>query len=166
MDLNSDRPIISKIRQHLFLGNSSAARDVKILNDYKIERIVSATNELSQIPPTRFCINTNIARVIFPIVDGAFQDPNEELISFIFPWMRKAEKKGASILVHCGAGVSRSPSLVITYLVWCGIHFNIAVEKVSLSHELANPNPKVLSSFLNCINMPLPDSYRNWWQTV
>jgi atypical dual specificity phosphatase len=59
-------------------------------------------------------------------------------------WMRAELDKqpSARILVHCKAGVSRSASLVIAYLIMeHGYTYDAALAEVRERREIANPNP-------------------------
>mmetsp|Transcript_3384 Transcript_3384/g.4209 ORF Transcript_3384/g.4209 Transcript_3384/m.4209 type:complete len:94 (+) Transcript_3384:208-489(+) len=55
-------------------------------------------------------------------------------------FLRRARERGA-VLVHCAAGISRSASLVIAYLIrYHRMDFEEAFEHVKLGRNFINPN--------------------------
>lgn len=60
-----------------------------------------------------------------------------------------ARSGGRSILVHCAAGVSRSSTAVLAYLmVYEGIGWSAALEIIKKSRPSANPHPLLLRSLM------------------
>ena len=145
------RSVISKITDTLYLGNATTASNPKILREFGIMRIVSVTDEPLHRPPHAFCVQNGIAQIIYPIPDAVFEDPNENLVKAAFPWVKDAAEKNERVFVHCRAGVSRSASFVITYLMWLGLDFDSALIHTFTAHPYAAPLKEVLQTFLTLL---------------
>ena len=175
LDSTPYKPFISYIQPYLYLGNfEAAANPISIINS-DIELIVSVTDKPEHRPSKNFCEEMHLNQILFEIPDAVFQDTEKRLTKIIFPAMAKSETNKQNMLVHCLASVSRSPSLVITYLMTQGMNFNDAFLSVMANHPLAAPAPEVLNSFLQCINAGLPEYYAEicrarrsqlWWKKM
>ncbi|XP_065347521.1 dual specificity protein phosphatase 10 [Cloeon dipterum] len=101
---------ISRILPHLYLGNASDARDRQKLADHSISRILAiSADEESPVQPL-------LETKIIAATDNCSQNMKqffEEAFSFI----EAARKKGERVLLHCQAGVSRSPTIAIAYMM-------------------------------------------------
>ena len=96
------------IKEKLYLGNYDFALNDELLMKKNISCILVCGNELECVFPNKFKyfkidLNDYIESSILPYIDKCIQFINEN----------KSEK----IFVHCNAGVSRSPSIIIAYLI-------------------------------------------------
>jgi len=130
-----DPPALHKITDKIYLSNELGAQDFKMLKDRNVTHILVAGNFLQQKFPGHF------KYLQLPINDAASQDLSlyfEEAIKFI----DEAEK----VLVHCYAGVSRSSSMVIAYLMykykWT---YTEAYTHVKKKRTVINPNKGFVS---------------------
>lgn len=160
------QPVISKIREALYLGNQLAAQDENLLLTNGIKRVVSVVEQPNRMPSPELCERLNLwhAQFRIPADEDEFEDEAGEVVNEIFPWIKDGETNLQPVLVHCHGGISRSPSLVITYLVWDGTDFTSALNLVAGEHRLAAPSPPVLKSFLKCTGVDLPQTYSAWLQ--
>lgn len=63
------------------------------------------------------------------------------------------ENKDKKIFVHCNAGVSRSPSIVIAYLIKSlNYSFKEAFNLVKNKRNIINPNEKFIKELQNLVN--------------
>jgi protein-tyrosine phosphatase len=96
------------ITNTLFLGSAKASKDFDSLKEKKITHIVNISGK--QFFPNDFIY-----------IRSHFEDSNNsnilETFDEIFTFMDEAIKSGGRILVHCQGGVSRSPSVVIGFLI-------------------------------------------------
>lgn len=121
----------------LYLGNAAFASDVELLRGLGITHIVNCAKEV----PDYFKGDFNFEYLHLMLDDV----PNENITRF-FELSRKFIKESLDnrkiVLVHCWAGISRSVTVVIYYLVkTLGISVKDALEMVRKCRPIANPNP-------------------------
>jgi protein-tyrosine phosphatase len=107
------RPQMVKNKQiidHLYLGSVGAAYNLDSLKSLKISHILTVCEELPPKYPSEF--NYKIISVT--------DEPSTRLENYFkeaTDFIKSAVTQGSNILVHCFAGVSRSSSIVIAYLI-------------------------------------------------
>lgn len=125
-----------EIEKGLFLGNASHSEDLKSLKKYNIKYILNVTPDL----PNVFERDGHIKYLQIPITDHWSQDlaghfPNA--IKFI----DEARSKGAGVLVHCLAGVSRSVTVTLAYIMFArSLSLNDAFSLVRARKPDVSPN--------------------------
>ncbi|XP_078408041.1 dual specificity protein phosphatase 19 isoform X2 [Cetorhinus maximus] len=94
---------------------------------------------------------------------GYVEDTSLDLkIGVVKPWLMLAsqdvahdyeklkDNKNGIVLVHCNAGVSRSASIAIGYLMWeNGLSFKDAFSIVKNARQTINPNPGFMEQLRN-----------------
>lgn len=126
-------PPITKITDRLYLG-SIEGTDPRILKKYGITHIINAAKDASY--------TTSLPRVNLRLDDV----PEENLFRVLEPskiTIRRilATKPDNKILIHCMAGVSRSASVLIYFLMReRGLSYDQALDFVRLSRPIVNPN--------------------------
>ena len=102
---------MSQILPNLYLGSLKVASDPKFLKEKKIKYILSCG--VFNIPTV---IHKGIKRKEFKLKDN-----NIEPIKFYFweayEWISQAINHGENVLVHCLKGMSRSASIVMSYVM-------------------------------------------------
>lgn len=99
-----------EIVPNLFLGNYLVANDLEYLKVLGITHIINCSVE----HPNYFSNNFNY--LYLPLHD----DTSENIFIYFnksFEFIRDCHKKNGKVLVHCHAGVSRSSTIVIAYLM-------------------------------------------------
>ncbi|XP_058826572.1 dual specificity protein phosphatase Mpk3 isoform X2 [Topomyia yanbarensis] len=125
-----------EIMTGLFLGNASHSEDIKSLKKYNIKYILNVTPDL----PNVFERDGHIKYLQIPITDHWSQDlaghfPNA--IKFI----DEARAKGVGVLVHCLAGVSRSVTVTLAYIMFARtLSLNDAFSLVRARKPDVSPN--------------------------
>ena len=125
---------MTEIIDGLFLGNFEDARNEPFLSSNRITHILSAAKEISPFVLDKYTylhikLKDKENFELTPFLDQA--------VAFI----HKAIKTGGRVLVHCYAGVSRSASLVIAFLIRSK-HLQVleALELCQLKRPVVNPN--------------------------
>ena len=123
---------ISKITDKIYLGDIDGAREVNYLKQEKITHIISLAGKIFSPEYEEGLFK----RKIIDIID--FEDENifqyfKDCIQFI-----ESAKK---IYIHCMAGVSRSATIVIAYIMWKEHkNYNDAFNFVKNKRKLIMPN--------------------------
>jgi len=125
---------MQEIAPGLFLGGSRAAYDLDLLTANNITHILQVTDEFK----TK---HRNIKYKVIPAQDRLDYDLSqhfEDCIAFIDKVLSKKER---AILVHCLAGISRSPSVVIAYMIKkYNLTYEEALALVVQKRPFVNPN--------------------------
>ncbi|XP_030387121.1 dual specificity protein phosphatase Mpk3 [Scaptodrosophila lebanonensis] len=96
----------------LFLGNSSHSCDSNALQKYNIKYVLNVTPDL----PNEFEKHGIIKYLQIPITDHYSQDLGMHFPAAIH-FIEEARSANSAVLVHCLAGVSRSVTVTLAYLM-------------------------------------------------
>lgn len=133
---NSSGDRIDFITHDLAVANLEAACDLEALTRHGIRAVVDASNRDGnpRFPGIRYC-------------EVRIADPDERLAEFLpglVAFIDEARRHGP-VLLHCVAGVSRSPALAICYLhERHGLPILAALQQVRSRRVQANPHPLFL----------------------
>lgn len=140
-------PDFSGIKEGIFIGNAYsvignyATKESDLLDVLNIKVVISALTEEEYE-------DYMIAREDFPGIEWhrfVIDDDRDEKISLhfftVYEIISKALSENKNVIVHCAAGMSRSPSLVIAYLMienrWC---YEEAYNYVKRRRPIVEPN--------------------------
>ncbi|CAG5103399.1 Similar to Mkp3: Dual specificity protein phosphatase Mpk3 (Drosophila melanogaster) [Cotesia congregata] len=131
-----DKDFPVEILPHLYLGNAANSEDHDSLSRHRIQYILNVTADL----PNVFEDAGSIKYMQIPINDHHSQN----LASF-FPqaiqFIEEARSSDKGVLVHCLAGVSRSVTITIAYLMHkCNLSLNDAFNLVRSRKTNVAPN--------------------------
>lgn len=148
-DLLPDIADLSKIEEGLYLGNLTAALDTETLKKYRISHILTVDSK-----PLGTKI-TYIAGMNFLYIEVDDME-NEDLLCHFEEankFIEDGQQKG-NVLVHCYFGVSRSATLVTSYLMKkYNLTLDAALEKVKSKRRCVGPNSGFLKQLLVYQNM-------------
>lgn len=144
MEFRDGSVTISMIEYNLYLGGSSAARNLNVLNKYKITHILTIDD--SPLP----CSITDVRQFVTKFIQLSDQ-PKEDLLSHLEEtdfFIKEGLSKGA-VLVHCHCGISRSASIIIAYIMkkYSITHYK-AFERVKFKRSIAHPNKGFVSQLI------------------
>ncbi|KAG5892429.1 hypothetical protein JTB14_003365 [Gonioctena quinquepunctata] len=100
--------IPAKVIDHIFLGSQDCC-EIEILNEFDIKFVLS----IGVAAPVEY---GSITYKFVNCLDIPETDITQVLRECV-PYIEKAAKQRSNLLVHCNAGVSRSSSVVIGYLI-------------------------------------------------
>lgn len=130
--LNQNFP--DEIIQGLYLGNTYA-RDPYVLDALGITNIVTANGEPLMKDAEKY---KNLGVRWFDNTDQNLFPEIVDLVDFMHEKLQNKQK----VLVHCTAGVSRSASVVILYLmVYYNLTYDEAYNYVKSKRPIIDPNP-------------------------
>jgi protein-tyrosine phosphatase len=128
---------MSKIIENLYLGNIDDVQSVKFIRENNIKLIINAAIEV--IVPIHEDVNI--------IINLQWHDSMEQSINFCFldyltNVIHSFLKENKAVLVNCFAGISRSSTIVIAYMMkYYNMTFDEAFNYVQSKRWIVNPNP-------------------------
>ncbi|XP_044595438.1 dual specificity protein phosphatase MPK-4-like isoform X2 [Cotesia glomerata] len=137
-DFDAGPSSYDEIEPNLYLGNLTAAKDIKWLKDTKISHILTVDScplprQVEQLP--------NINLKFIQITDM----PRENILTFFedtYQFIDNALQNDKKVLVHCYFGVSRSATLVIAYIMKKHkMTYEDAYKLVKSKRRFVGPNP-------------------------
>ncbi|KAL1229795.1 Dual specificity protein phosphatase [Trichinella spiralis] len=101
-----------EIIPYLYLGNAANASDISVLQKYNINYVVNVTRNL----PNAFENDARFKYLQIPIDDNWSQNLASHFPKAI-QFINEARSKKCGVLVHCLAGISRSVTVTVAYLM-------------------------------------------------
>uniref|UniRef100_A0A0R3WG30 protein-tyrosine-phosphatase n=1 Tax=Taenia asiatica TaxID=60517 RepID=A0A0R3WG30_TAEAS len=149
-----ESPLPTAVLPHLLIGCQADAMSAKVCTEFGVTHVinVSADGEISpHVPPSRF--------LRIPIHDNGKAD----MVPYFeraFAFLDSAKDCSGRVLIHCFAGISRSPTLAIAYLMHNqNITFDEAYSRVKSMRPKISPNFNFigqLTDFERRLNLPSP----------
>ncbi len=139
-------PKMDQIIPRLFLSDDIAARNLNILNRYNITHILNLTTNI----PNKFEPKIKYKKLVIldfenQNISQYFSEANE------FIDLALGENEHNNVLVHCNAGISRSSSFVIAYLMHKKKFksYKDALKFVRKSRPIVSPNKGFEKQLMN-----------------
>ena len=125
---------MSEIVEGVYIGSFADAKNKQFLAAQRITHILSAAWELAPAFPTKF------EYFHVKMSDKPDFDLHKHL-EVAVEFVHAAKEKGGRVLVHCYAGISRSASIVIAYLIkYHGLAFEAAMALCQQKRPQVKPN--------------------------
>uniref|UniRef100_A0A3B4UHA1 Dual specificity phosphatase 19a n=1 Tax=Seriola dumerili TaxID=41447 RepID=A0A3B4UHA1_SERDU len=133
---------VGVVKPYLLLGectcSQDAAHDFGTLRKHKVSHVLNVAFGVENVFPDLFIYKT------VSILDH----PDADLLLHIqdcCDFIQQARSEKGVVLVHCNAGVSRAPAVVMGYLMSCdSLSFNEALSLVKSARPASSPNPGFL----------------------
>lgn len=140
-DLRQDN-VAAHIEEGLFLGSARSAANKEGLKSLNVTHVLTVATRLSPAYPNDFTYK------IVEVSDS--EDTNlAKYFHECFDFIDEAKTTGGAVLVHCHAGISRSVTIVLAYLMnRHGIPLSDAVKHVKAKRPKARPNPGFLKQLM------------------
>jgi protein-tyrosine phosphatase len=130
---------MSKITPQIWIGPFSKAWDEKFLKKHKITHIMCCAKEFNA--PT-FLHNDKTHWASLPIIDDISDAKTESQFRKGAAILNRWINAGHKVIVHCYAGISRSVSTVLAYLmIYKGLMYQQAYDLVKKGRPELNPHP-------------------------
>lgn len=130
---------MDRIIPHLYLGNMEGSYDIDLLTKNRISVIINMALEI----PENKKVNQYLGIKYYTYLWD--DTPNFNILKEmdnVTSFIHSLISKGNNVLVHCRAGVSRSASVVIAYLIrYYGMTPRDAYSYVKNRRPIINPNP-------------------------
>lgn len=124
---------MSLILPGLYLGDISNAKDIYWLDSKGITYIVNCAKEVGSYFRTKAYLNLDLDDSPYQGISQALKD------SYLF--IDNALQRGNAVLVHCYAGISRSSTIVIYYIMRkYGWSLQKAYQYVKNKRSIVQPN--------------------------
>jgi len=130
---------MSKILDNLWIANIHEVRNkFFLLYTTKATHILNCTDEF----PLNYPIDIVSERIPLIDLDDEYQESNtlfiEESVELLDSWLGVKENR---VIVHCAAGISRSPTVVLAWLIRKrGMSFTQAFDFVYSKRDIIRPN--------------------------
>ncbi|KAL9904697.1 dual specificity protein phosphatase 19 [Glossina fuscipes] len=132
------------LENFLYLGSQDSVNKETLLN-HNITNVLSIGIEVSSLDLIK-----NIAKLFVPCLDLPETLLVDAVFSKSFDFIEECRLNGGKILIHCNAGISRSPSVVIAYLMhYRGMDFQTAYKYVKTKRPCIQPNEGFLIQLKN-----------------
>jgi protein-tyrosine phosphatase len=140
---------MSLILKNLFLGSASDANDFLFIKQNNIKLIVNVTKDIATDYSALGFEDIKVIRIPIDDIDTESLNTNNLLMSTLTT-IKKYIDENKGVLVHCRAGVSRSASIVIAYLIkYHNLSFSQAQNYLRSKRPIINPNAGFITQLLN-----------------
>eukprot|EP01100_Stratorugosa_tubuloviscum_P015620 TRINITY_DN90_c0_g1_i4.p1 TRINITY_DN90_c0_g1~~TRINITY_DN90_c0_g1_i4.p1 ORF type:complete len:203 (-),score=106.96 TRINITY_DN90_c0_g1_i4:35-643(-) len=134
-------PIPAQVRPFLFIGSQDAAASLEHLTAAKITHILNVATGIEPIFPHQF---KYCSIALFDDEQQNLLSAIEQSIEFIDEAKQSNQNQNqnqGAVLVHCNAGISRSASIVIAYLMKKeNLTYEQALNQVKAVRSVVKPN--------------------------
>jgi len=133
----------TKVADFLFLGNINDAANSETLTALGIDHVLNVT----AVTPS-YKMSNKITYKQLLAADNGSQNI-KQYFDEAFLFIDAAKKSGGSVLIHCQAGVSRSPTIAIAYLIkYFSMKMLDAYQYIKIRRSIISPNLNFMGQLL------------------
>ena len=133
----------SQIVPGIYLSSCELAKDVGKLKELNITRVINVTQDIPNYHEDK-----GIKYLRIPIQDSC-ETQISDYFDLTHEFIEEALKNNENILVHCYAGISRSPTIVMSYLMKKNkLSFKEIHDLVKTKRKKINPNLSFVGQLL------------------
>ena len=125
----------TRVAPSVFVAGEAVARNLETLREHAITHVINCN---------AFVVRNHFEDALEYKALWLQDSPGEDVTRVLydcFDFIRAAIAAGGNVLVHCSQGVSRSVSVVISFLMWeSGASYEEAFARVKAQRGIANPN--------------------------
>jgi protein-tyrosine phosphatase len=134
-----DQISMSQISHRLFVSGYAPAAELAKENPHKITAVLCVHQVMD------YDQNPNIIYMHVPFDDGS-PIPPRQFVKCL-GWLKFMWENGHTILVHCAAGISRSVTIMASFMHYEGIcDFETALDRIRMARPVASPAAAVSNS--------------------
>lgn len=142
----------------IFLGSYEGVCNPNLISSFDIEAILTLGHNMT--PPTAL----GKMHLVISLNDSPYENIKDSFSSTNH-FIERARKSGKNVLVHCYAGISRSSTVVIAYMMnKYKLDFSTAYNFVKMKRSLVNPNfgfVSQLREYESILNQPVQTPNKN-----
>jgi protein-tyrosine phosphatase len=129
---------MSEVYPYLFISSANVAREKDFLIDNNISIIINCAKEESMNKYPSLTPSLKLYHI--PLIDD--EEPNaKEMILAGARMIQVYSKEDKNILVHCKAGISRSATVILAWMiVYKNIPFDTAYKYLQIARPIICPN--------------------------
>ena len=153
---------INEITHHLYISNWDTSNNPEIISLYNIKAVITleTTNKPTHI--LRFYYGNKIDFMHIQIIDNKESDIGKHFDS-TYNFIQKHISKNENVLVHCAAGISRSATIILNFILRKLFYkYNLrhenaedilinALDIARSKRPIINPNPGFINQLLEKI---------------
>ncbi len=131
---------MSKVLERLWLGGAEDAYNLTFMRGAKITHVINCAEELK----AEYGLEVGIANIPLLDADSEEEEPDarEKIIQAASLLHKIQMHETNTILVHCRAGMSRSPTVILAWLIlYKGYSYDDAWTTVAKARNIIYPNP-------------------------
>ena len=152
---------ISRITDTLYISGKEDCMNLSVLQKNGITHIINMTTDI----PNHF-IENQIHYLNLQALDSHKQTLSQ-FFQIAFGFIEAAKEKNGRVLVHCHAGISRSSSMVIAYLMWSrGWRFGDTIVFVKKQRSCIDPNIGFIGQLMELDNLLFGEIQQNTLETT
>lgn len=132
----------------LYLSDYIAASRKEVIRNHNIKRVIS----LGGLHDHTLYASHDGVEYLYVYIDDYDAEPIHQHFRETIDFIQEHSVDDGAVLVHCYAGISRSATIVIAYLMHTGMDFSEAYLTVKKARPVINPNDGFLCQLRNSTN--------------